>query len=129
MIYRPIAILKPKSHYCRKAGSVPAEHPVNCYSTGTHRGFTSIRPRQSYGNTPVYPWSSPVMPRRGRGECWWRPSRAPVYRCTVAIPCRHSRGHHRRQPGRCRSSARVCMDPGVATVPSRLFLSLRQWLP
>ncbi|KAH3834892.1 hypothetical protein DPMN_108225 [Dreissena polymorpha] len=53
------------------------------------------------------------MPTRVPGKCRWRPGRAPVYRCTVAIPelCQNSPGHHRRQPMRCRSSAEVCMRP------------------
>ncbi|KAH3731061.1 hypothetical protein DPMN_057066 [Dreissena polymorpha] len=38
-------------------------------TAGTHRVYTGIRPRQSYGNAPVSPRSSPVMPRRSSGEC------------------------------------------------------------
>ncbi|KAH3752642.1 hypothetical protein DPMN_187263 [Dreissena polymorpha] len=71
------------------------------------------------------------MPMRSPGECRWRPGRAPVYRCTVAIPelCRQSPGHHRRHPMRCRSSTGVCMGPGGTTVPSRLFPVPRRSLP
>ncbi|KAH3892580.1 hypothetical protein DPMN_016699 [Dreissena polymorpha] len=41
------------------------------------------------------------MPRWSPGESWQRPGRAPVYRCTVAIPglCRHSLGLHRGTTG------------------------------
>ncbi|KAH3875873.1 hypothetical protein DPMN_039154 [Dreissena polymorpha] len=31
----------------------PGRAPVYRNSTGTHRGYTGIRPRQSYGNAPV----------------------------------------------------------------------------
>ncbi|KAH3790537.1 hypothetical protein DPMN_168739 [Dreissena polymorpha] len=47
--------------------------------------------------------------------------------CTVAIPGTLPAytgglpGHHRRQQVGCRSSAGVCMGPGKATEPSRLF--------
>ncbi|KAH3860303.1 hypothetical protein DPMN_023199 [Dreissena polymorpha] len=36
------------------------------------------------------------MPRRNPGECRLRPGRAPIYRCTVALPglCWHSPGLH-----------------------------------
>ena len=49
----------------------PKSPPVYRNSTGTHRGHSGIRPRQSYGNDPVWLRSSPVMPRRSPGECWF----------------------------------------------------------
>ncbi|KAH3813172.1 hypothetical protein DPMN_141624 [Dreissena polymorpha] len=41
------------------------------------------------------------MPSQSLGECRWRPGRAPVYRCTVAIPglFRHSPGLHKGTTG------------------------------
>ncbi|KAH3818771.1 hypothetical protein DPMN_120497 [Dreissena polymorpha] len=41
------------------------------------------------------------MPRRSPRESRWRPGRAPVYRCTVALPglCRHSPWLHRGTTG------------------------------
>ncbi|KAH3729386.1 hypothetical protein DPMN_055354 [Dreissena polymorpha] len=44
--------------------SCPGRAPVYRNTTGTHRGYTGIRLRQSYGNAPVLPRSTPVMPRR-----------------------------------------------------------------
>ncbi|KAH3728467.1 hypothetical protein DPMN_054424 [Dreissena polymorpha] len=67
-----------------KAGSCPGESrqrpnrvPVYRNTAGTHRVYTGIRPRQSYGNAPVSPRSSPVMPRRIPGECRSHSGRAP----------------------------------------------------
>ncbi|KAH3818229.1 hypothetical protein DPMN_119828 [Dreissena polymorpha] len=31
----------------------PGRAPVYRHSAGTHQGYTSIRPQQNYGNTPV----------------------------------------------------------------------------
>ncbi|KAH3729166.1 hypothetical protein DPMN_055131 [Dreissena polymorpha] len=64
----------------------PGRAPVYRNTAGTHRVYTGIRPRKSYGNAPVSPRSSPVMPRRSPGECRWHSDRAPVLICTVAIP-------------------------------------------
>ncbi|KAH3884237.1 hypothetical protein DPMN_008213 [Dreissena polymorpha] len=54
-----------------KAGSCPGESrqrpgraPVYRNTAGTHRVYTGIRLRQSYGNAPVSSRSSPVMQRR-----------------------------------------------------------------
>ncbi|KAH3896476.1 hypothetical protein DPMN_020653 [Dreissena polymorpha] len=55
----------------------PRRAPVYRHTAGTHRVYTGIRPRQSYGNVPVSPRSSPVMPRRSPGECRWHSGRAP----------------------------------------------------
>ncbi|KAH3796603.1 hypothetical protein DPMN_150173 [Dreissena polymorpha] len=74
----------------------PGRAPVYRNSAGTHRCYTGIRTRQSYGNAPGKSRSVPIMQRRSPGECRWPPGRAPVYRCTIAIPglCRHSTGIH-----------------------------------
>ncbi|KAH3689797.1 hypothetical protein DPMN_194716 [Dreissena polymorpha] len=45
----------------------PGRAPVYRNTAGTHRVDNGIRPRQSYGNAPVSPRSSPVMPRRSPG--------------------------------------------------------------
>ncbi|KAH3710060.1 hypothetical protein DPMN_069526 [Dreissena polymorpha] len=37
----------------------PGKAPVYRNTAGTHRGYTGIRPRQSYGNAPVSPRSEP----------------------------------------------------------------------
>ncbi|KAH3769796.1 hypothetical protein DPMN_171072 [Dreissena polymorpha] len=50
-------------------GSVPAEHR-----------YTVTPPElTSYGNAPVSPRPSPVMPRRSPSECRYRSGRAPVF--------------------------------------------------
>ncbi|KAH3795380.1 hypothetical protein DPMN_148930 [Dreissena polymorpha] len=50
------------------------------------------------------------MPRRSPGECQWRPGRAPIYRCTVAIPglCRHSPGLNMGTTGDNRPLPKLC---------------------
>ncbi|KAH3809444.1 hypothetical protein DPMN_137813 [Dreissena polymorpha] len=55
----------------------PGTAPVYRNTAGTHRVYTGIRPRQSYGNAPVLLRSSPIMPRRSPGECRWLSGRAP----------------------------------------------------
>ncbi|KAH3773237.1 hypothetical protein DPMN_174595 [Dreissena polymorpha] len=64
----------------------PGRAPVYRNTASTHRFYTRTRPRQSYGNAPVSPRSSPLMPWRSPGECRWHSGRAPVFLCTVAIP-------------------------------------------
>ncbi|KAH3702552.1 hypothetical protein DPMN_077576 [Dreissena polymorpha] len=47
----------------------PGRAPIYRNTAGTHCVYTGIRPRKSYGNAPVSPRSSPLMPRRRPGEC------------------------------------------------------------
>ncbi|KAH3840898.1 hypothetical protein DPMN_114356 [Dreissena polymorpha] len=93
----------------------PCRAPVYRNFTGTHRGYTCIRPRQSYGHFPVTPRSSPVILRRSHGEFWWRAGKGlPMY-CsyTGTLPAfiEAPHGQHR-----CSSSAGVCMGPGGAII-------------
>ncbi|KAH3888251.1 hypothetical protein DPMN_012283 [Dreissena polymorpha] len=41
----------------------PGRAPVYRISTGTHRGYTGIRHRQSYGNAPVVSGNAKAEPR------------------------------------------------------------------